>query len=154
MKVLFSLLKKSYPLEENRKKQIQLSFIFGAIIFLVLFIFQPFGNSDTVVLFKYKIGAKIIYSLLGGLITAIVLCFDFIFFFAIFPSYFTEEKWTVGREIIWTLIIITTIATANFLVNVVFFHTRLSFFSWLNMVLYTAIIGIVPATVSILLNQA
>jgi DNA-binding LytR/AlgR family response regulator len=155
MTIITKLLNKSYPLEENKKKQFHLSIIFGAIIFIVLYLAQPFGNSATIVLFqKITISSKLLYSLFGGIVTAIVIFIDFIFFFKAFPNYFKETRWTIGRELIWTAIIILSIGTANILINHFIWSSTLSFSSWVTMIFYTAIIGIVPAIISIILNQA
>jgi hypothetical protein len=153
MTTITQLLHKPYPLEENKIKQLKLSLFFGFIILIVLFFLHPFGNTATVVIFGKTIGAKPLYSLLGGAITAIVIFLDFRFFFMAFPNYFTEIKWTIGRELVWTFIIITSIATTNLLINFLVWNSSFSFLSWLNMIFYTALIGIVPATVSIILNQ-
>ncbi len=154
MTIITKLLSKPYPLEEDKTKQIKLSIFFGFIIFVVLFFLHPFGNSPSIVFLGKTIGTKPFYSLLGGTITAIVIFLDFRFFFSTFPFYFTETKWTVGRELAWTFIIITSIATANLLINFIIWNSSFSFLSWLNMVFYTALFGIVPATASIILNQA
>ena len=73
---------------------------------------------------------------------------------SLFPGYFNEEKWNIGREILLTLIIITTIASLNVLAGSIFWAVKISVLNWLRMIFYTAVIGIAPATTSILLNQA
>ncbi|MFN0082765.1 MAG: LytTR family DNA-binding domain-containing protein [Ferruginibacter sp.] len=77
----------------------------------------------------------------------------FLVLFPLFHQFFKEEKWTVGREIIFTLIIITTIACFNVLAAKIMYGDSLSLTRWFRMIFYTGIIGIAPATVSILLNQ-
>jgi DNA-binding LytR/AlgR family response regulator len=72
----------------------------------------------------------------------------------LFPQFFKEEKWNIGKEIIFTLIIITTIATFNVVAGVFLWGGYFSFANWLSMVFYTAVVGIAPATVSIIINQA
>lgn len=139
------LLKRLYPLEDRKPMQVKLAIIFGVIVFSVLYILNPFADS----------GSKRIYNCIfaGGLTTVSILL-DFLILFPLFPKYFNEEKWTVGREIIFTMIIISTITTLNVVAGSLFWDNPISISNWFRMLLYTAIIGIAPATVSILINQA
>ena len=93
-------------------------------------------------------------SAIAGLLTFAAILFDFFVLFPLFPQFFKEQKWTIGKEIIFTLIIITTIATFNVVAGVFLWGGNFSFANWLSMVFYTAVIGIAPAAVSILINQA
>ena len=144
---LLSILYKPYPLEERKPAQIKLAFIFGTVVFLFLLLVRPFNNSPSF--------SQILFnSAVAGLLTVVAIIFDFFVLFPLFPHFFKEEKWTILREIIFTIIIITTIATFNILAGVVIWHASFSVANWLSMVFYTALIGIAPATVSILINQA
>lgn len=144
---LQSILHKPYPLEERKPAQIKLAFIFGMVVFLFLLLIRPFGNNPS-------FNQVLLNSAIAGALTIFAIIFDFFILFPLFPKFFKEEKWTVGREIIFTLIIITTIATINVLAGIFIWNGTFSFKNWLNMVFYTSIIGIAPATVSILINQA
>ncbi len=147
MRKILVILSKPYPLEERKKAQLKLAFIFGVVVFIFLFLLKPFGyTQDTV--------AALIECGVSGLITFATIAFDFLVIFPLFAGYFKEEKWTIGREIILTLMIIATIGTANIVLGSIFWGNTLSIANWLTMIFYTAIIGIVPATVSILINQA
>lgn len=137
---------KPYPLEERKPVQIKLALIFGLIVFMLMYFVKPFGFSGT----KQQL---LINSVFAGATTALAICFNFLVLFPLFPQFFKEEKWTIGREIIFTLIIITTIASFNVLAAKIMYGDALSFMSWLKMIFYTGVIGIAPATVSILLNQ-
>ncbi len=139
------LLKRLYPLEERKPMQVKLALFFGLIVFLVLYILNPFGNN----------GSNRIYNCIyAGLLTSASILLDFFILFPLFPNYFKEEKWTVGREIIFTLIIISTIATLNVVAGNLIWDNPISINNWFKMLLYTAMIGIAPATASILINQA
>lgn len=139
-------LNKPYPLEERKPVQIKLALIFGLIVFMLMYFVKPFGFSGTQ-------RQLLINSLFAGATTALAICFDFLLLFPLFPQFFKEEKWTIGREIIFTLIIITTIASFNVLAAKIIYGDELSLMGWLRMIFYTGVIGIAPATVSILLNQ-
>lgn len=144
-KILLSL-NKPYPLEERKPVQIKLALIFGVIVFMLMYFVKPFGFSGT----QQQL---LVNSVFAGATTALAICFDFLVLFTLFPQFFKEEKWTIGREIIFTLIIITTIASFNVLAAKIIYGDALSLMSWLRMIFYTGVIGIAPATVSILLNQ-
>ena len=139
-------LNKSYPLEERKPVQIKLAFIFGLVVFLLMYFVKPFGFSGTQHQLFYN-------SLFAGATTTLAICFDFLLLFPLFPQFFKEERWTIGKEIIFTLIIITTIASFNVLAAKIIYGESLSLIGWLRMIFYTGIIGIAPATISILLNQ-
>lgn len=147
MTPLLAIFAKPYPLEERKPAQIKLAFLFGLVVFLFLFIVRPFGN---------MLGTKAILMncTIAGLLTFATIAFDFLVLFPLFPQFFKEEKWTIGREIIWTLIIIVSIGTANLLVGSFFWGNAVSFLNWLRMIFYTGIIAIAPAATSILINQA
>jgi hypothetical protein len=147
MTALKAILDKPYPLEEQKPAQIKLAFIFGMVVFLFLLVIRPFGNNPS-------FNQVLLNSAIAGALTIFAIIFDFFILFPLFPQFFKEEKWTVGREIIFTLIIITTIASVNILASVFIWHGTFSIKNWLNMVFATAIIGIAPAAVSILINQA
>ena len=147
MNKFFLGLNKSYPLEERKPVQIKLAFIFGLIVFMLMYFVKPFGFSGTQQQLFYN-------SLFAGATTTLAICFDFLVLFPLFPQFFKEEKWTIGREIIFTLIIITTIASFNVLAAKLVYGESLSLMGWFRMIFYTGIIGIAPATISILLNQA
>lgn len=144
---MFAIIYKPYPLEERKFAQLKLAIIFGFAIFLLLFFVNPFGESAGA-------GTLVINSAMAGLLTSAVIAIDFFVFFPLFPDFFTEEKWTIGREIIWSLIIIITIATANVLIAVLLGYQHLSLLNWVTAIFYTIVFGIAPITISILLNQA
>ena len=147
MKKIQAILTRPYPLQERKSAQLTLAFIFGLVIFLFLYLLKPLQN-------ELNNKALLIECGLFGLITFATISFDFFIIFPLFGRFFKEEKWTIGREIILTLIIIATIGTANIIVGSIFWGNTLSIANWLTMIFNTAIIGIAPATVSILLNQA
>jgi len=142
-----AILNRLYPLEERKPAQVKLAFLFGLVVFLLIYLLEPFGK-------KPDTKELILESSFAGLLTFLSILFVFLIIYPLFPRFFKEEKWTIGREVILTLIIIATIATANTLAGSFFWKVPLSLSNWLRMIFYTAIIGIAPASVSILLNQA
>ncbi len=147
MNILKVILLKPYPLEERKPAQLKLAAIFSIVVFLFLLLLKPFGNNADV-------KSIVSNAAIAGLLTFTAILIDFWLLFPLFPSYFKEDKWTVGKEIILTIIIIITIASINVLAGVYIWNGSFSFANWLSMIFYTAVIGIAPATVSIIINQA
>ena len=146
MNKILLYLNKPYPLEERKSAQIKLALIFGFVVFMLMYFVKPFG-------FSGSSKQLLVNSLYAGALTSLAIAFDFFILFPLFPQFFKEEKWTIAREIIFTLIIITTIATFNVLAGKLFWDDTLTFASWLKMIFFTGVVGIAPATISILINQ-
>ncbi len=147
MNILKVILLKPYPLEERKPAQLKLAAIFSIVVFLFLLLLKPFGNNADV-------KSVVSNSAIAGLLTFTAILIVFWVLFPLFPRFFKEENWTIAKEIILTIIIITTIASINVLAGVFIWNGSFSFTNWLSMIFYTAVIGIAPATVSILINQA
>ncbi len=94
---MLSFLNKPYPLYEMGWKRILVILSSGLFVSLFLIIFQPFGTDTfdhpykNAILMGYSLA--IIFSFLG---------FEFISR-AIFPSYFKDEAWTVGKQIMYSI---------------------------------------------------
>jgi DNA-binding LytR/AlgR family response regulator len=142
-----SLFKRPYPLPETWRRQWIMTIALSGAVFLFLFLFRPFnGQRDTL---------NVFWGSLEGAVTVFgVVMLYYGLVFRLFPAYFREEKWTTGRESFWTLVIIVAIALANIGVMTLSGQWRYSWKEALLMVVYTAVIGIAPATTSIMINQA
>ncbi|MBO9564752.1 MAG: LytTR family transcriptional regulator [Niastella sp.] len=147
MSYLLSLFNKPYPLPESRGSQLKVATLLSVVVFLFLFLFKPFNQHEHTV-------QALTTGLVGGVTVFVVILFHFFVLFPLFPCFFREEGWTVGRELLWTLFIIITIALAN--MGVIAIWGSFSF-SWRNVLLVTldtAVVGMAPAAVSIIINQA
>jgi DNA-binding LytR/AlgR family response regulator len=147
MSYLLSLFNKPYPLPESRGSQLKVATLLSVVVFLFLFLFKPFNQHENTI-------QALTTGLVGGVTVFVVILFHFFVLFPLFPRFFREEGWTVGRELLWTLFIIITIALAN--MGVIAIWGSFSF-SWRNVLLVTfdtAVVGMAPAAVSIMINQA
>jgi len=142
-----SLFRRPYPLPESWRRQWTMTIALSGVVFVFLFLFRPFnGQRDTLAAFWGSLeGAATVFGV-------VMLYYGLVF--RLFPAYFREEKWTTGRESLWTLVIIVAIALANIGVMALSGQWRYSWKEALLMVVYTAVIGIAPATTSIMINQA
>ncbi|MEO6820811.1 MAG: LytTR family DNA-binding domain-containing protein [Ginsengibacter sp.] len=140
-----AIVNRLYPLEERKWAKIKLALLFGLVIFTVLFSLNPFGNNKANLFLD---------STYAGILTFVSILFDYFILFPLFPRFFKEENWTIGREIILTLIIIVTITTFNILAGEFIWGVPVSVGNWFILIFYTSMLGIAPATASILINQA
>ncbi|HPT21523.1 MAG TPA: LytTR family DNA-binding domain-containing protein [Bacteroidales bacterium] len=133
-----SLLKKHFREVETTREKIVSILVFGMFIFLFLFVFKPFGIADI------KVVKQFFISLGYGFVTIFVL---FIFRF-LFEPHFNKDIWTLGKSILWDLVIVAAIGTANyFYVSVIF--TQGFVFKYLLFSLWTTLlVGSIPVTLS------
>lgn len=142
---MFSFLAQPFPRSERSSRRWLLTSV-GAGLFVALFllIFQPFGSASWD-------DPRKPYILAGyGLVTfgCLVLMGSLFPFF--FKRFFDEKNWTVGREILWNVIIIVFIAFGNLAYSVWTMGEDFGNpFIWLGI---TAAVGVIPASVITLLS--
>ncbi|MCY7359239.1 MAG: LytTR family transcriptional regulator [Rudanella sp.] len=137
---MLSVLRQPYTVFDPTLVQIRGAGLIGLFIGLFLLVFQPFGLS------QWETDLKWLKIVGFGAITFVFTSIHFTFWPALFPRFFTEQRWTVGRAISYILINILLIAVGNFLY--IGFLLELPFRSgnvvW--MVLVTLAVGVFPAT--------
>jgi LytTr DNA-binding domain len=118
----------------------------GLFVSLFLVFFQPFGSS------QWHDPRKPL--LLGGYGVVTFICVASISYFIPrwFKNWYIETHWTVGREIVWNILMILLITFGNLLYSQCFLGMIFSLRSMLFWLGITASIGIIPATVITLLN--
>lgn len=144
---IIQILRQPYGLETAVSNRWRMCVIFGLFVFLFLYIFQPFGLNG------YPQG--VLQLCLGyGLTTFVVMAILNIAIFSLFPGFFNEENWTVGRELTWTIINISVIGLANVIFTSFagFFEFSLSSVLWYEF--YTLVVGIFPAGINVLVKEA
>jgi len=135
-----------YIFETAFAKRWRACLLYSLFVFAFLLVFQPFGLSAlNNGLFKICLGY--------GLTTFLVMSLLNLVLPTIFPSYFSEERWTVGREIWWTIINISVIGLGNALYNNFLQINSLSFYSVVILEAYTLSVGVIPIAVTVLLKE-
>ena len=115
---------------------------FGAFVFLFLFTFQPFGLNGT--------GPDLLRLTLGyGAVCFAVMIFLNVFLMRLFPNYFEEDRWTLGRDIFWNIVNILTIGFFNLLFSTWIGIAKITWKSILYLEFYTLLVAIFPVTVAI-----
>jgi LytTr DNA-binding domain len=134
--------RKPYGKVETTKEKLVFILVFGLFIFLFLFLFKPFGMA------QLKNSYQFFVSLGFGMVTIFVL---FIFKFLIEP-FVIKGSWTLGKNILWGLLIALTIGVANyFYVSIIF--SQIFIFKYFIFALWTAIlVGIIPVTIGYIIS--
>lgn len=143
---MLAFLKKPYPSPAAAIERLRSSITISGFVFLFLWIFQPF-ELNAIEQNKFAI-------ILGYGVTCLIVMLTVNFSIPeLIPSVFAEEDWNTGREILWVLLHISSIALANAAYSDLVGVFELSTSSIINFYLYTVIIGVFPVTGTIVLNQ-
>ena len=133
-----SFLKKPVRHHESTAEKWIIVLVFGLFIFLFLFLFKPFGLSDI------EPRIQLFLTLGFGFVTSFVL---FVFKFLIEP-FVLKAGLTFGKNILWDLLIASSIGVANyFYLSLV--NRQMLAFRYLLMAVWAAIlVGVIPVTIS------
>ena len=133
-----SVLNKKYPFELSGSpvKEALLAFV---IVFLILFILQPFGSSE------YE-GNKLLFCLAFGLVTFV--CSMAMDYFIAVPLQRRAKPWRIWHQALTVFVEILVIGLCNFLLACLVFKYPLEWHSCLEMLYWTITIGLVYACLS------
>ncbi len=142
---MFQFLAQPYPREQrNVRPWLLTSAGAGLFVAFFLIVFQPFGASE------YDDPRKPLQLGGFGVVTFVCLGLVGLMIPAAFKSWFAEQNWTVGKEILWSVVIVIPIAFGNMLYSHWIFGSGYgNILPWLGI---TAAVGIIPSTVITLLN--
>jgi hypothetical protein len=104
---MINIFRQPHPIQNETKVKIFKSLGIGLFVFVFLYIFRPFGLNNLP--FNYALSFLLGY----GIITTITLTVNFFLVPKIFYNLFIEEKWTIGKEILFMLWIILMIGISN-----------------------------------------
>jgi len=135
---MLKILQQPYPHSDSDKRKILLSLGAGFFVGLFLIYFQPFGINE------FNSANKILILSGYGVITPATMLFLYFIIPKIFPNYFKEENWTVGREILFLMLNLILIALFNVLYSQIVFSLDSKSFNLFDMVGYSFILGIFP----------
>lgn len=143
---MLTFLQQPYPSASTRSK-IFTPLSFGVFISLFLLVFQPFGLSEL------SFGRLAIGAAGYGLVTALVIIAEMWIGPALFPAFFTESNWTVGRHILIILVDVFLIGLGNQLFTAWYLNISLSFAAIIWFQAITVAIGILPITMYAMYSQ-
>ena len=142
---ILDTLYKPYPINDSIKSRVAYSFVFGLFVFLFLYIFKPFELN----FLKSNFFTK---TLGYGLVCFLVMLILNVFLYKTFPVFFSESKWTVKREIFWSVVNLTCIGLANFIYSFYFQISSFSLEIFIRFLLYTISIGFFPIMALVFIN--
>ena len=142
---MIGLLNVPYPFYENTKQGLKICLSIGLFIAAFCVFFQPFGLN------KVSTSGQFGY----GLVSFAVCCFYIVLLPQIFNNHLKNEGWKVYKEILWVILITTSLGIANYFYSGYVFNAGYGFDlrSFLIVMLYTSLIAIIPAITIILYKQ-
>jgi hypothetical protein len=143
---MWQLLNQPYPCEDPVRRRWAKAFWIGIFVGLFLLVFQPFGLS------VWETPYKTVKILGFGLISFLVTAFINLITPVLFPKQFTNERWTVGWEMLWVMVHIILIALANYFYLNWLIGNPVYAMGLFGMILVTFLIGIFPSAGSVLVN--
>ena len=139
-------LSQPYPLNTSLKRRLINSFLFGSFVFLFLFIFQPFELSQLpkdilLITFGYGVVCFVIMAILNAVA------------FLTLPSFFSESKWTIKKQILWIIVNVTFIGLGNYTFSLVMDVTTYNLVNLFLFEFYTIAVAVFPVAILTLANQ-
>lgn len=138
------LLKEPYPFEEDKVRLLKGNLLIGAFVALFLLVFKPFGLASITSL---PLETRLLIFSGYGLITSVISYIYDQLTRMVFPRFFSERTWTLGRQILSLLVLVFMIGIGNLFYSHFLGFTGISGTSMLYFQLYTLLIGIFPVTV-------
>ncbi|GAB3709327.1 LytTR family DNA-binding domain-containing protein [Spirosoma flavus] len=144
---MFKLLGQPYPNDENIGRILWKSFLIGLFVSLFLLVFEPFELN------LWQTPYKPLKILGFGVVTTLVTFVNTVFWKRLLHGQFSEEQWTVGREIIFITGNLLLIALANrYYIELLLGASKSGYMHNWSMILFTFVVGIFPITGLVLLN--
>ena len=137
-----NLFKKPYRAVDSSSQKFMTIVVFGLFIFLFLFFFRPFGLTE------YKTIPLLFLTFGFGVVTTFMLI---IFKYLIEPVVI-KNNWTLGKNIIWDLLIASSIGAVNYLYVIIIFHQGFKINYLLYSIFVAILVGVIPVTVTYILR--
>lgn len=140
---LVILLRSPYPELQKRWKTVVLP---AVLVFLILYFLQPFGISRME-------GGRL--PILSGymLVSAAMLSVSVYAFPAMFPMWYCERRWTLGKELFSTLLLCVLITLGNWVYTALVFDIPLNLHLLGICLLWMVVIGPIPFVLFMLWNR-
>lgn len=138
-----SIIHKPFPLSSWRNFW-QRSVGFGLFVFLFLFLFRPFNVES--------FGGRLLFasSMFGVVTAAVLLVGGWLLIYVIEPRT-REERWTLGKQILYMLLLVVCIAMLNTLVSQWLAHQSMPLMAYLLMLKWVVMMGVFPVAFAELL---
>lgn len=142
-KRLVTLLRSPYPELRQRWKTVVLP---SLLVFFILYVLQPFGIS--------KMGENKLPVLAGyAVVSSAMLAVSVYVLPALFPAWYREERWTVGKEMIATLLLCVLITLGNWCYTAAVFGLELDMRLLGICLMWMVVIGPFPIVLFVMWNR-
>jgi DNA-binding LytR/AlgR family response regulator len=142
-----NIFQQPFPISTRLPRKLITAACFGVFITVFLLLFKPFQldqlERSLFITASIAYGATVFFCI-GFMVTVVPL---------LFPDFFKEEKWTVGKEILNVTVIMFLIGLANYVLSHFLLGSSLRFRNVLQFQFITTSIGILPITIFILIQQ-
>lgn len=141
-----SLFSRAYSPVNTGWSMVRMALLFGLFVCLFLGVFMPFGLpagalDRWLIASCYGAITSIVMVLLNGIAPLLI------------KGWFTAERWTVGREMVWVLCTVGAISGANLLFSKLVGFVPITWGWALQFLGYTLAVAIFPVTLLVLLNE-
>jgi hypothetical protein len=119
---------------------------FGLFVFLFLFLFKPFSLN------LYPTGRLLYTTAVYGFTTGIVIFAGSFLLIKIIAPHINEEKWTLGKQILWNTFLMICITLMNVLVTQLMHGMSLPLWWYFTMLKWVFMLGVLPIAISELLT--
>ncbi|MEA4904166.1 MAG: LytTR family transcriptional regulator DNA-binding domain-containing protein [Petrimonas sp.] len=147
MNWILAILRRPHPGYANLSVYFAISTTTAAGVFLILSFLQPFNLGNRNILGNPYITA-LVYA--GG--SYIIMLINF-FWIKLFPRSFSDEKWTLGKEILMCIYQMISIATAMWLINYIRGVFPPNIHGYLDMLWIVVSVGFFPYLVVLLIRH-
>ena len=137
------LLKSPYPILYQRWKAVVLP---SAVIFLILYLLQPFGISEM----QYN---KFPVLLGYGVVTLLASALAVYLFPLLFPAYYREERWTLGKNLLNILITCFMVVVGIWLYSSWQFGVALNISLFLLCLMWVLLLSPFPIVIFLMWNR-
>lgn len=133
-----NLFNKPFKDVETAREKFLTVFFFSLFIFLFLFVFKPFGLS------QLKPVQQLFITFGFGLVTGFML----VVFKYLLEPVMKKGYWTLGKDILWDILIASSIGTANYIYICIIFNLKFVFIYLLYSIWTAILVGTIPVTIS------
>src|SRR5215831_10421923 len=142
-----NIFRQKFPCAVSWKSRLLTALLFGVFIIAFLLAFKPF-ELDTL-----PTGRLVFFCSVYGFTTFACIVFVGFIIPKAFPSFYNEETWTTGKQIIVIIGAIILIGSVNYLISPLMTGADLSLGKFLWYQGITVLGGILPVTIYILIRQ-
>lgn len=143
---MIRLLREPYPISNSVSRILLTGLVVSAFVALFLLFYQPFG-------LQTMAGNKTMQIAGYGLVTFAGSMLASLFPRLLFRSYFSEQRWTVAKQILWIFIIILVIAAGNLFYTTWLGYSEVTPKTGAFFLLSTFAVGVFPISIATLLNH-